>query len=101
VVAGDGSLGDDYEAFYWNESLGMVNLRDLLIANGVTNLTGWTLTYANAVSADGLTIVGNAVNPAGNQEAWVATIPEPHTLTLAALAIFAFLMSLLRRRRLL
>ena len=30
---------------------------------------------ATGVSADGLTIVGNGVNPGGNGEAWIAEIP--------------------------
>jgi hypothetical protein len=32
------------------------------------------LTFANDVSEDGRTIVGNGINPAFQNEAWVATI---------------------------
>jgi hypothetical protein len=63
----------------------MVNLRSFLVSQGL-DLAGWTLTSAEGISADGLTIVGTGVNPAGNQEAWMATIPEPSTIALAALS---------------
>ena len=86
------------EAFLWTSDGGMQNLRELLIAGGATGLTGWRLTQASAISADGRTIVGSGRNPAGNPEAWAATIPEPSTLTLAALSSFALLWTLSRRR---
>ncbi|MCH9023676.1 MAG: PEP-CTERM sorting domain-containing protein, partial [Planctomycetes bacterium] len=53
------------------------------------------LSQAKGISADGLTIVGWGRNPSGNSEAWIATIPEPATLSLLALGSLA----LLRRRR--
>lgn len=62
------------EAFYWNESLGMTNLRDLLISRGVDNLAGWTLLSATGVSADGSTVVGVGLNPQNRREAWIATV---------------------------
>ncbi|TKJ32311.1 MAG: hypothetical protein CEE38_23425 [Planctomycetes bacterium B3_Pla] len=40
------------------------------------DLTGWALTYAQGISADGLTIVGYGTNPAGNIEGWIATLPN-------------------------
>ena len=51
----------------------MESIADLLTASGI-NLGGWTLTSARAVSADGLTIVGVGINPAGNEEVWIATL---------------------------
>lgn len=54
----------------------MVNLKDYLIAHGASNLTGWTLTAAQGISANGNTIVGYGRNPAGQSEAWIATVPE-------------------------
>jgi len=54
------------------------------------DLSGWVLTAATGVSADGHTIVGYGINPSGNWEAWVATIPEPGTLALLALGAWAF-----------
>jgi probable HAF family extracellular repeat protein len=94
VVVGYGNTASGEEAVRWTAGDGMQNLRDLLIAGGATGLTGWTLTQATGVSADGLTIVGIGRNPAGNEEAWIATVPEPGTPALAVLASFV----LLRRR---
>jgi uncharacterized membrane protein len=101
VVVGSSFVNDApiSEAFYWTESLGMVNLRDLLIANGATNLAGWTLHEAIAVSADGLTIVGSGHNPNGRNEGWIATIPEPSALflSLSAVACLTTLSARVRR----
>jgi probable HAF family extracellular repeat protein len=104
-VSADGSVvvGNSYprfgsEAFIWTTGGGMQNLREFFIAGGATGLNGWRLDDARAISADGRTIVGAGTNPAGNQEAWVATIPEPNTLMLAALASFALLVTLRRPR---
>jgi probable HAF family extracellular repeat protein len=73
-------------AFFWTEALGMVSLREFLIGQGVDNVAGWTQMDAHDVSADGLTIVGSGINPDGNPEGWVATIPEPDGVVLGALA---------------
>jgi hypothetical protein len=73
------------EAFYWTQSMGMVNLRDLLISQGVGNLAGWTLHGPVGISDDGLTITGQGFGPRG-REAWVATIPEPTIFALAGVA---------------
>jgi hypothetical protein len=48
-------------------------------------LDDWTLTEANGVSYNGLTIVGTGLHD-GINGAWVATIPEPSTLGLAVIA---------------
>ena len=78
------------KAYIWDQSNGMRQLDLLLPALGV-DLTGWSLTDARGVSADGRTIVGFGVNPDSQVEAWIAVIPEPDTaltlgLGLAALA---------------
>jgi probable HAF family extracellular repeat protein len=77
VVVGVGNLDLESflgEAFRWTSDDGMQNLRELLIASGATELTGWTLTHAQAVSADGHTIVGWGINPLGQSEAWLARL---------------------------
>jgi probable HAF family extracellular repeat protein len=84
-----GSSGD--QAFRWIQSDGMVSLKETLIGEGL-DVNGWTLTSANAISADGFTIVGNGINPSGQTEAWVANlepIPEPLTI-LGSMAAIAF-----------
>ncbi len=72
----------------------MRSLRDVLIAQG-DDLTGWTLTSVNAISADGTTIVGQGFNPNGQSAAWLArlgpaeVIPEPTSLTLLTVGLGA------------
>ena len=77
VVVGWGAsaLGD--EVFIWDAPNGMRNLRDVLVDDYGVDLTGWTLTWALGLSADGLTISGYGINPDGNMEAWVVVIPGP------------------------
>jgi uncharacterized membrane protein len=83
AVSGDGSTvvglgrsaGGD-EAFIWTPA-GMMSLKDLLTFGGKLDLTGWTLSDATGVSADGKTIVGFGINTQGQTEAWVAVVPEP------------------------
>ena len=60
------------EAFIWDAVNGMRRLQDVLAAEGI-DLTGWTLATANGISDNGSTIVGWGINPAGQNEAWVAT----------------------------
>ncbi|MDP6635954.1 MAG: PEP-CTERM sorting domain-containing protein [Phycisphaerae bacterium] len=94
-----GSVQDGpYEAvtaFVWDADHGIRSLQVLLENDCGLDLTGWTLTSARGVSDDGKTIVGYGINPDGNTEAWVATVPEPATLGMLALGGLA----VLRRRR--
>ena len=93
-VSSDGSIVVGYsggKAFRWIQSDGMVSLKETLIGEGL-DVSGWTLTSANAISADGFTIVGDGINPSGKYEAWVADlepIPEPLTI-LGSIAAIAF-----------
>ena len=103
VVVGESRSASIFlEAFLWTSGTGMQNLRDLLIAGGVTSVTNWHLASATGVSADGHTFVGYGVNPTGDSEAWIATIPdivpEPSGIVLALFG-FAPLVSCGRRRR--
>ena len=73
VVVGSSRGGvNANEAFVWHASHGIRKLRDVLIQDFGLDLTGWALEEATGVSDDGLTIVGNGVNPNGDQEAWRA-----------------------------
>ena len=82
-----------FRAFVWTAGDGMQKLFDVLVTQGVTGLTGWTLLQANGVSADGRTITGQALTPAGTAQAFVATlnaVPAP-----AAVWLFGSALSLI------
>jgi len=89
VVVGASNSASGAQAIYWTSERGMRSVRDMLIAGGVTELADWTLTDATGVSADGRTIVGQGRNPLGQPVAWIATVPEPSTLVLAAIGLAA------------
>lgn len=75
VIVGVGNILSDIEAFIWDPSNGIRNLRGVLINDFGLDLTGWTLETATAISPDGLAIVGIGTNPDGNTEAWLVTLP--------------------------
>jgi hypothetical protein len=50
--------------------------RELLDA-GVSAVSGWILTSATAVSADGTVVVGTGLNPSRQWEAFRAMLPVP------------------------
>ena len=78
-------LSTENKAFIWTQANGVQNLQQVLqqvlTADGLgSELTGWTLTEATAITADGNTIVGNGVDPQGQDEGWIAnlsTLPPP------------------------
>ena len=80
TLVGSGTTANGKEAFIWDATRGMRNIRDILVNDCGLDLTGWTLTHALGISADGLTICGQAYDPAGYPEAWIATIPEPASI---------------------
>lgn len=90
VVVGQGTSAAGTEAFMWTISGGTVSLKDYLVGQGASNLSGWTLTNARGISADGLTIVGHGINPLGQTEGWIVTIPEPSSGVMAILACGLF-----------
>jgi uncharacterized membrane protein len=93
-VSGDGSVIIGFarstrgqEAFVWDAADGMRSLKDVLTGDFGLDLTGWTLSQASAISADGRAITGWGTNPSGVSEAWVAVIPEPATALLLTLGL--------------
>jgi probable HAF family extracellular repeat protein len=76
------------EGFVWRGGEGMQRVSDVLGAQGI-DLTGWALSAATGVSADGSTIVGSGVNPDGAREAWIARVPEPPGSAAGAAALAA------------
>jgi len=99
VVVGQSVTASGDEAFLWTAGKGMQNLRDVLIEGGATGLSDWTLPRATGISADGKTIVGFGINSNGDQEAWIATIPEPSTFALAACGLLAYVGACWTRRK--
>ena len=78
VIVGIGRSSFNEEAVFWDPSgAGPIRISDYLSALGVTAHQGWVLVSAEGVSADGLKIVGNGINPAGQNQAWLATFPQP------------------------
>jgi uncharacterized membrane protein len=99
VVVGFGETDNGREAMFWTQPSGMVNVREFLIAHEVSQASGWKLITTEGVSDDGRTIVGTGENPAGLREGWIATIPEPATISLAGLAGISLFASAYRRSR--
>jgi uncharacterized membrane protein len=84
AVSGDGSVavggaGDtqgDQRAAIWTAATGMQDLRAVLVGLGLeTELEGWFLVEANAISSDGRALAGVGIDPQGRQQGFVATLP--------------------------
>jgi probable HAF family extracellular repeat protein len=91
VVVGSSSSAHGFEAFRWTEASGMRSLQDILVQLGV-EMNGYRIQYATGISADGSVIVGTAINPQGNSEAYLAVVPahyvpEPSGALLAFVAV--------------
>jgi hypothetical protein len=76
--------GMDNRAYLWDAENRTRLIEDILTDDYGIDLGGWTLLNATGISANGTTICGEGINPAGNFEGWVATIPEPASLLLLA-----------------
>jgi probable HAF family extracellular repeat protein len=107
AISADGSIVVGYSgefAYIWDLVHGMRSLQDVFINEYGLGpaLSGWTLTQARLMSADGNVILGSGRNPQGVGEGWVvvlnAVVPEPGTLALAVLGCAGLL--LFARRRL-
>lgn len=88
AVSFDGSLvfgNGGGKAFVWDEINGTRLLKDFLEDDYGLNLTGWDLQNVSATDASGNIITGYGINPQGQGELWIATIPEPATIALLAL----------------
>lgn len=82
----------------WFEGTGTMRLQPFLTGLGL-DLTGWRLTDVRAISGDGTTIAGHGIPPDPSMSgAWIAVIPEPSTLLLAAIAGIALSLMLTRFR---
>jgi probable HAF family extracellular repeat protein len=84
-VSGDGQTivghtGPD--AFIWDSANGVRNLRNVLVNEyGLgTELAGWSLHEATAISTDGNTIVGWGASPQGQTRGWIVRFETPMLL---------------------
>jgi hypothetical protein len=62
-------------AFVWSEAKGMQALADIVAANGLTVPEGFALTSILAVSVDGTTVLGVALNDKNEQKSFVLRLP--------------------------
>jgi probable HAF family extracellular repeat protein len=94
AVNGDGSVvvGAGGGAFRWTAGGGVQRLWDVMLANGVNPAaSGWSeLGGATGISLDGNAIVGYGKHN-GNDEAFLAVLPDPAGLVLLAIAAPALL----------
>lgn len=74
VIVGKSATSSSFHAFVWDDANGIRDLQDLLTNEGGLDLSGWTLTKATSISADGTTVVGFGTNPTGDTEAWIARL---------------------------
>jgi probable HAF family extracellular repeat protein len=81
AVSADGNTivggNESGEALIWQPQFGMRHLREVLTQDYQLDLTGWRLSVARGVSADGSKIVGYGFNPSGDWEAWLANLAPP------------------------
>ena len=83
TIVGESRWQNGYRtAVIWDSVHGVRSLEEVLEQDHGLDLHGWSLINATAVSADGLTIVGQGVNPQNHWEAWRAVLPEPAALSL-------------------
>jgi probable HAF family extracellular repeat protein len=75
VIVGFSATEQGYRAVLWSASAGMIDLHAHLVSQGA-DLTGWVLSDARGVSADGRVIVGTGEHD-GVNEAWVVRLPPP------------------------
>jgi probable HAF family extracellular repeat protein len=87
IVVGESISGPSTEAFIWDPANGICSLKQVLVNEYGLDLTGWHLTAATGVSADGRTIVGWGGNPNGFVEGWIAHLGTPVIPTTSRLGL--------------
>jgi len=80
AVSADGSvivgiLDANDSVFIYTDVDGIRNLKSVLENDYGIDLTGWILRNAPGISDDGTVIIGDALNPNDDREAWRAVIP--------------------------
>lgn len=76
TVVGWGPTDEGEAALIWQAESGWRTLAAALVADHWTEVPGWQLTRATAISDDGRTIVGFGTNPNGLTEGWLVRLPQ-------------------------
>lgn len=63
------------DAFVWDATRGLRSVQGELLSHGIRAASGWALTGATGISADGHVICGYGIDPKGRESSWVATLP--------------------------
>lgn len=79
---GDGSVGHRRRhallpSDIWRYGIGWRSLPAILEDDETIELTGWTELEVVELSFDGRVLVGNGIDPQGNETAWRAVLPNP------------------------
>jgi uncharacterized membrane protein len=76
TVVGWGATGEGETALVWQADSGWRTLAAALVADHRTEVPGWRLTRATAISDDGRAIAGYGTNPDGQTEGWLVRLPQ-------------------------
>lgn len=76
IIVGWGPTATGDVALIWDMDHGLRLLDAALLADYQTQITGWKLTRATAISDDAHTIAGYGTNPQGQTEAWIVKLPD-------------------------
>lgn len=87
IIVGHFTHNHQRKAFIWDSENGMQSLSSFLINEYNFDLQGWTLSEAMAISDNGRFIVGNGIDPLGNDGAWMIEVPEPCSLMIICLLL--------------
>jgi len=76
IIVGYGPTTTGDVALIWDEDHGLRRMDAVLVDDYQTQITGWTLNQATAISDDGRTIAGFGTNPQGQIEAWTVKLAD-------------------------
>jgi probable HAF family extracellular repeat protein len=75
IIVGYGPTATGDIALIWDADHGLRSLEAALTADYQTQIAGWKLIRATAISNDGHTIAGYGTNPQRQTEAWIVNLP--------------------------
>ena len=76
IVVGSTTSAAGEAAVIWDAERGTRLLETVLSSDFPTDIEGWKLIRATAISDDGHTIVGYGTNPGGQSEGWAVRLPD-------------------------